>query len=308
MLRYVVHRTIDSPIAIFGVLLVVFVFLLTTGDPVEIFVPPEATELDKELIRVSYGLDKPLWHQFGLFLSRAVRGDFGDSFFRGDSALSLVLSRLPASVELAFAAALIAVLIGPPLGIIAAMKRGTIIDQGVMLLALLGQSIAGFWLAFMLILVFGIWFNLLPVAGREDGIKSLVLPALALSFWQTALLARLTRSGMLEVIREDYVRTARAKGLTGKIILIRHELRNVLIPLVTITGLSMGWLIGGAVVIETVFAWPGLGSLLLDSVFKRDFPVVLAGVTVLAVIFITINLLVDILYGYLDPRIRFGSR
>jgi peptide/nickel transport system permease protein len=300
------RRLLQAAVAMLVVLLVVFVCLLATGDPVEMLVPPEATERDKARIREAYGLDRPLLYQFGAFVWRAARGDFGRSFFSDRSALGLVAERLPASIELAIVSTVIAVVVGVPLGVLAAVKRATIVDQLVIGVALLGQSVASFWLALVLILVFAVTLQWVPVSGR-GGFASLVLPAVALSFWLLALLARLTRSEMLGVLDQDYIRTARAKGMGTAAILFRHALKNALIPLVTVTGVSLGWQLGGAVVIETVFAWPGLGTTLLEAVLRRDYPVVLAGVAVLSAAFVTINLAVDLLYAYIDPRIRLHS-
>jgi ABC-type dipeptide/oligopeptide/nickel transport system permease component len=301
----IVRRLAQATLALVAVLLVVFLCLLATGDPVEMLVPPDATDADKAQLRRAYGLDRPLLHQFGKFLWRAAQGDFGRSFFSDRPALGLILERLPASVELAVASTMIAVAAGVPLGILAAVRRGTLTDQAVMAVALLGQSVASFWLALVLILLFGVTLQWLPVSGRL-GWASLILPAVALSVWLLALLARLTRSEMLEVLGQDYIRTARAKGLATSAILARHALRNALIPLVTVTGVSLGWQLGGAVVIEAVFAWPGLGTTLLEAVLRRDYPVVLAGVAVLSATFVGLNLVVDVLYGYIDPRIRPG--
>jgi ABC-type dipeptide/oligopeptide/nickel transport system permease component len=302
----IARRLLQAAAALLVVLLVVFVCLLTTGDPVEMLAPPEATERDKAMIRQAYGLDRSFLYQFGVFVWRAARGDFGRSFFSDRSALGLVSERLPASLELALASTAIAIVVGVPLGIVAAVRRATIVDQLVIGVALLGQSIASFWLALMLILLFAVSLHWLPVSGRS-GWASLVLPAVALSFWLLALLARLTRSEMLEVLDQDYIRTARAKGMGTAAVVVRHGLRNALIPLVTVTGVSLGWQLGGAVVIETVFAWPGLGTTLLEAVLRRDYPVVLAGVAVLSAAFVTINLFVDFLYAYIDPRIRVGA-
>jgi peptide/nickel transport system permease protein len=302
----IARRLAQAAVALIAVLLVVFVCLLATGDPVEMLVPPDATEADKARIRQAYGLDRPLLYQFGAFVWRAAQGDFGRSFFSDRPALGLVFERLPASVELAVASTLIAIIVGVPLGIVAAVSRGTFVDQLVMGVALLGQSVASFWLALMLILLFGVTLQWLPVSGRLGG-ASLVLPAVALSVWLLALLARLTRSEMLEALGQDYIRTARAKGLGAAAVLARHALGNTLIPLVTVTGVSLGWQLGGAVVIEAVFAWPGVGTTLLEAVLRRDYPVVLAGVAVLSTVFVVINLVVDVLYVYIDPRIRLGA-
>lgn len=302
----IARRLVQAVVALAAVLLVVFVCLLATGDPVEMLVPPEATDGDKASIRRAYGLDKPVLYQFGAFVWRAARGDFGRSFFSDRPALGLVVERLPASVELAVASTLIAIVAGVPLGIVAAVRRATVVDQLVIGVALLGQSVASFWLALMLILLFGVTLRWLPVSGR-DGWASVILPAVALSVWLLALLARLTRSEMLEVLSQDYIRTARAKGAGTGAILVRHALRNALIPLVTVTGVSLGWQLGGAVVIEAVFAWPGLGTTLLEAVLRRDYPVVLAGVAVLSAVFVALNLAVDVLYVYIDPRVRPGA-
>jgi peptide/nickel transport system permease protein len=306
MWSVVLRRLLQAAAAMLVVLLVVFVCLLATGDPVEMLVPPEATDHDKAKIRRTYGLDRPILHQFGAFVGRAARGDFGRSFFSDRPALALVAERLPASIELALVSTVIAVVVGVPLGVLAAVKRATLVDQLVIGVALLGQSVASFWLALLLILFFAVTLQWLPVSGRT-GWASLVLPAVALSFWLLALLARLTRSEMLGVLDQDYIRTARAKGMGTAAVLFRHALRNALIPLVTVTGVSLGWQLGGAVVIETVFAWPGLGTTLLEAVLRRDYPVVLAGVAVLSAAFVTINLAVDLLYAFIDPRIRLGS-
>jgi peptide/nickel transport system permease protein len=306
MWRVAVRRVLQAALAMLAVLLVVFVCLLATGDPVEMLVPPEATDADKARIRRAYGLDRPVLYQFVAFVGRAARGDFGRSFFSDRPALTLVAERLPASLELAVVSTLIAVVVGVPLGVLAAVRRATVVDQLVIGVALLGQSVASFWLALILILCFAVTLHWLPVSGRT-GWASLILPSVALSVWLLALLARLTRSEMLGVLDQDYIRTARAKGMGATAIHFRHALRNALIPLVTVTGVSLGWQLGGAVVIETVFAWPGLGTVLLEAVLRRDYPVVLAGVAVLSAVFVTISLVVDLLYTWIDPRVRLGS-
>lgn len=297
------RRLLQSPIALFGVMLVVFVALQSTGDVVELWAPPDSTAADKAIIREQLGLDKPIVVQFVVFMSKAVQGDFGNSLFKGRPALLVVLERLPYSAQLTLASTLIAIAIAIPLGVIAAVRRGSAIDQFVSVFAVLGQSIASFWLALMLMLLFGVILGWLPVSGNATP-AHMILPAVSLSVGLMALLTRLTRSEMLEVLGEDFIRTARAKGLRERRILIVHALRNSLIAMVTIIGLSLGFQLGGATVIELIYGWPGVGALLVQSVLQRDYPVVLAGVTVLAVIFITLNLVVDILYAYIDPRIR----
>lgn len=302
----IVRRLIELPFVILVVMALVFAALISTGDPVEMMVPPEATEADKQRVREAYGLDRSPVVQFGFFMSRAVRGDFGESLYRRESALQLVLERLPTTAKLALSSVFIAIVIGIPLGIIAALNRGKPIDLIAMGLGVAGQSIVNFWLALMLILIFSVRLGWFPVSG-ESGIRSIFLPALALSFWLMALLARMTRSGMLEVMGEDFIRTARAKGLTERKVVVRHALRHVLTPVVTLVSLSLGWQLGGAVVIEVVFAWRGLGTLLLNAVLGRDYPVVLAGVTVLAISFTLLNLIADLLYPLIDPRVRLKN-
>lgn len=300
----IARRLIELPFAVFIVMAIVFAAITSTGDPVEMMVPPDATEADKQRVREAYGLDKPPAHQFVLFMSRAVQGDFGQSLYRNESALRLVIDRFPTTVKLAASSVFIAIIIGVPLGMVAALRRGGPIDIFAMGVGVLGQTIANFWLALMLILLFAVKLKWFPVSGEEGGIRAVVLPAFALSVWLMALLARMTRSGMLEVMGEDFIRTARAKGLRERAVVLRHALKHVLAPLITMASLSFGWQLGGAVVIETVFAWQGVGTLLLRSVLTRDYPVVLAGVTFLAVSFIVLNMIADILYPLLDPRVR----
>lgn len=306
MTGYVIRRVLQAPIALVSVLFIVYVLLLSTGDPALLLAPPDAPPELVQETRERYGLDKPLMQQFAVFLSSAVRGDFGQSLFQGESASKLVRARFPATAELALAALLIAVCMGIPLGTVAAIKRGTLVDQAVILLATVGQSVASFWLGLMLIWVFAVWLGWLPPAGRNQP-SAIILPAIALGTHSVALIARLTRSGLLEVLGEDYIRTAHAKGLAPRDVIRRHAFRNALIPIVTVVGLNIGWMLGGTVAIEVVFGWPGIGSLMIQSVYRRDYTVVLAGVTYLAVIFISINLLVDILYGFIDPRIRYTA-
>jgi len=302
----IARRLIALPFALVVVLSAVFFCLLATGDPVDMLAPPQASAADKAQMRHDFGLDRPLPYQLGTFLARAARGDFGHSLFEDRPALGLALERFPNSLELATASTLFAIVLGVPLGVIAAVTRHRSIDRAVMAFALIGQSMASFWLALLLILLFAVQLRWLPVSGSGSP-QAIILPSLALSFWLMALLARLTRSELLEVLGEDYVRTGSAKGLRRRAVLVRHALRNALIPLVTMTGVSLGWQFGGAVVIEAVFGWPGLGSLLLEAVLRRDYPLVLAGVAILATVFILINLLVDLLYTMIDPRIR-GAR
>jgi len=289
--------------ALVGVVAVVFVLLHLSGDPTYILLPLEATEEQRAAFRHHYGLDRPLAVQFAVYLERCLRGDFGQSFSFQVPALSVVLQRLPATLELTLAALLLAVALAVPAGVLAATRRGTRYDRGLMGLVLVGQSVPTFWLGMMMILIVAVRFHLLPVSGRGT-VAQLVMPAVALSLWLVALLARVTRSEMLEVLAQDYVRTARAKGISEPGIARRHALRNALLPIITVVGLQFGGLLGGAVMTETVFAWPGVGTMILDAILKKDYPVVLAGVMVVALGFIVINLMLDLLYSALDPRIR----
>ena len=303
MTRRLVRRGLRAVLALLLVTVVVFTLLHLSGDPTYILLAPEATPEQRAAFRTTYGLDQPLPVQYASYLARVVRGDFGQSFSFQTSALAVVLQRLPATLELTLAAMLIAVTCSLPAAVLAALWRGTGFDRILMGVTLLGQSVPTFWLGMMMILVLAVKLHLLPVSGRGSP-AHLVMPAVALSLWLMALLARITRSEMLEVLEQDYVRTARAKGISEGAIAARHALKNALLPIVTVLGLQFGGLLGGAVMTETVFAWPGVGTLILDAILKKDFPVVLAGVVVVAVGFILVNLVLDLLYAVLDPRIR----
>ena len=306
MLTYITGRVLQGILVVFGVLLLVFVIIHLTGDPARLMVPLEATEEDVQRIRVELGLDKPLPEQFARFLAGAVRGDFGTSLrYQGQPALKLVTERFPATFELAAATLVWSLPLSLLLGILAALKRHSILDNLAMLTALLGQSLPNFWLGLMLILIFAVQLGLLPSSGRGS-LGHVILPAVTLGSFFMARITRLVRSGMIEVLDQDYIRTARAKGLTDRLVLVRHALKNVAIPVVTIVGLDIGALLGGAVITETVFAWPGIGRLAIDSIANRDFPVVEADVFFIAVAFVVINLVVDVLYAWLDPRVRVG--
>jgi peptide/nickel transport system permease protein len=256
-----------------------------------------------ESFRHQMGFDRPWVVQYVDFLGKAVRGDFGVSLRQQQPTITLVAERIPATLELAAAAMAIAVCIGLPVGIAAATHRGTLLDNLLMLVGLLGQSVPVFWLGLLLIMVFAVELGWLPVAGT-GGIDHLVLPAVTLGLFSTAYIARMTRSSMLEVLGRDYVRTARAKGLKHRVVIRAHALRNALIPLITVIGLQCGALLGGAVITESIFAWPGVGRLTIQAIQSKDLPLVQACVLLLAVIFVFANLVVDLLYAYLDPRIR----
>jgi len=300
---YLLRRLLQSLVVLFGVSCVVFFILYLTGDPALVLLPPDASAEDVIRFREVMGFNDPFIVQYGRFLGGAIRGDFGQSIRHGEPAFDLVLERMPATFELAGAGLLIALCLAIPAGIISAVRRNTVADYVATVIALLGQSMPTFWLGIMLILVFSVQFNLLPSSGR-GGIQHLVLPAVTLGLFTTARITRLTRSGMLEVLNQDYIRTARAKGVSNQPVVWKHALKNAAIPIVTIVGIELGTLLGGSVITETIFAWPGVGRLSVQAIYNRDYPVVQAAVFLLATTFVLVNLLVDFIYTYLDPRIR----
>jgi peptide/nickel transport system permease protein len=300
---YLLRRLLQSLLVLFGVSFVVFLILYLTGDPALILLPPDATVEDVRRFRETMGFNDPFIVQYGRFLGGALRGDFGQSVRHGESAFALVVERLPATFELSGAALLVALCLAIPAGIVSAVRRNTPVDYVSTVTALLGQSMPTFWLGIMLILVFSVQLNLLPSSGR-GGLEHLILPAITLGLFTTARIMRLTRSGMLEVLGQDYIRTARAKGVSDQPVVWKHALKNAAIPIVTIVGIELGTLLGGAVITETIFAWPGVGRLSVQAIYNRDYPVVQAAVFLLASTFVMVNLVVDVLYTYLDPRIR----
>lgn len=303
MRSYLLRRLWQSLLVLFGVSVVVFLILHLTGDPAALLLPPDATAEDIAKFRTAMGFDDPVAVQYVRFLKGAVRGDFGESLRHGEPAMGLVLERLPATFELAGAGLLIALTLAIPAGIVSAVKRGSALDRLAMVGAVAGQAVPIFWLALLLIAFFGVYLRWLPVFGRGS-LAHLVLPAVSLSTVILGRLARLVRSSMLEVLGQDYVRTARAKGVGEVRVLAGHALKNAAIPIVTLLGLQFAQLLGGAVVTETIFAWPGIGRLVVEAIFNRDFPVVQGVVLVVSLIFVAVNLLVDLAYVALDPRIR----
>lgn len=304
MSRYICRRLIQSVFVILAVSFVVFMLSHLTGDPAALMLPPDASPEQYLEFRHRMGLDRPLLAQYVNYLSEALRGDLGTSLWHRQPALDLVLERLPATGELALVAMLLSIAIGFPAGILSATRRNSVIDRLSMLGAVLGQAMPVFWLGLMLILIFGVKLHLLPTSGR-GGLLNMVLPATTLGAYFVARNARLVRSSLLEVLTQEYITTARSKGLPERVVLWRHALKNAMMPVVTMLGLQVGTLLGGAIVAETVFAWPGLGRLIVQSVTHRDFPLLQAAVLLTSVIFVAINLLVDIIYGFLDPRIRY---
>jgi ABC-type dipeptide/oligopeptide/nickel transport system permease component len=300
---YVARKVFHTLFVALGVITLVFVALRMSGDPAAAMLPGDASVEETIALRRTLGLDRPLYAQYASFLGSAATGDFGMSFRHQQPAFELVLERLPATLELAFAALVLALLVALPLGILAAVYRGGAVDVAAMVFAVIGQATPYFWMGIMLILIVAVQLDWLPTSGR-GGMERLILPAITLGTHFAASLARLTRTSMLEVLGQNFVTTARAKGLSERSVILGHALKNAAVPVVTLIGLQFGTLLGGAVVTETIFAWPGVGRLAVQSIFVRDYPVVQAGVLVLALTFVALNLLVDLLYGWLDPRIR----
>lgn len=305
MSAYVLRRLLQSVVVLVGVSLVVFFLArLAPGDPVSLMLAETASPEQIEAAREHYGLNDPLPVQYWLFVSRAVRGDFGDSLYYNEPALLVILEAFPETVKLALAAFVVAVSVAVPLGVVAAIKRDTVWDYLAVGLSVLGQAAPSYWVGIILILFFSVRFQRLPSSGNF-GPEYIILPAVTLAALLMAVLARLTRAGMLDVLGEDYVRTARSKGLRERTTILRHALRNALIPLVTVMGLQLGSLLGGAVIVEQVFAWPGVGRLAITAISARDYPIIQAVVLVVSSVFVVINLTVDLLYAFLDPRIRY---
>jgi len=307
VLTYLVRRVLVAIPTVFGVATVVF-FLRTLlpGDPAIIIAGPQATPEAIANIRRQLGLDQPLWHQYLSFLGGLVHGDLGISTRTGEPVIQEIATRAPYTAELAIASLVLAVLVGVTLGVVAATRRSTAGDLGISSAAVFGVSMPVYWLGLMLIVVFAVHFRVLPAAGTDQGLASLVLPTVTLALFSMGLVTRQTRSAMLEVLGQDFVRTARAKGAGRRVVLLRHALRNALLPIVTTIGLQFGILLGGAVLTESIFAWPGVGRLLVDSIGSRDYPVVQGVVLLLSVAFITINIVTDLVYAYVDPRIRYS--
>ena len=301
------RRLLLSVVAMLGVVTIVFALLHASGDPATLLVSQDATQADIAEIRRAYGLDQPLLVQYARFVSRAARGDLGYSYRQGLPVGELIVDRLQATCELALVGLAVAVLLGVTLGIVAAARHGSPLDTAAMTLALLGTSVPSFWLGLLLIIVFGVQLGWLPVSGSGT-LKHLLMPAFVLGGFYAAQISRLTRTSLLEVLAQDFVRTAWAKGLAMRAVLLKHVLRNAMLPVMTVLGMDFGRMLGGAVVVETIFAWPGMGRLAVQAVLGRDFPVV-QGVAIMgAAIFMVVNLIIDMLYGWVDPRLRASNR
>lgn len=306
MTGFLLRRFAQSVVSLWGVLSIVFVILHLSGDPALLMIPQGATRQDLERLRQDMGLNRPLAVQYGVFLWNASHGDFGQSFLQRQPALQLVVDRVPATLQLALAALALSVMVGVTSGILSAWKRNSWIDRLAMVLSLVGQAAPSFWLGIMMILVFGLWLKWFPPSGFGTP-QQLVLPAVTLGALSMATISRMTRSSMLEVLGQDYIKVARAKGLRETTVLSRHAVRNAAIPIITLIALELGVLLSGAVIVETIFAWPGIGRLAVDAIVSRDFPVVQAIVFLASVIYITINFLTDIVYSLIDPRIRLAG-
>lgn len=302
---YIRRRLLQSIIVVWGVSVLVFFLLrLAPGDPVSLLLAETASEEQMDAVREKWGLNEPIPVQYMVFLGRALQGDLGDSLFFQEPAMNVLMERMPATLQLSAVALLFSLSVAIPVGMLSALKRDTFWDYLGTSLAMLGQAIPPYWLGIMLILIFSVGLGWFPTSGRGT-IWHLVLPAITLGSVLMALITRLVRSGMLDVLGEDYIRTARAKGLHERRVIVRHALRNILIPLVTVVGLQLGALFGGAVITESIFAWPGVGRLALQAINARDYPMVQASVLFISVVYVFLNLAVDILYVYLDPRIRY---
>ena len=305
MRRYVLRRIGLLVPVVLGVVTVVFLIVhLIPGDPVEIMLGEQALAVDKEALRHEMGLDKPLHLQYVAFLKGLVRGDLGQSLHTKQPVLTSIARRLPATIELAAAAMAVALLLAIPLGLLAAYKKDSLVDQGSMLFALLGISMPNFWLGPLLIIVFSLKLGWFPVSGRGS-LAHVVLPAITLGTAMAAILTRMTRASMLDVIQSDYITTARAKGVRESLVVLKHAFRNALIPVVTIVGLQIGGLLAGSIITETIFAWPGIGRLTIQAINARDYPLVQGCVLIIALGYVLVNFATDLLYGLIDPRIRY---
>jgi peptide/nickel transport system permease protein len=306
---FVIRRLLQSVVVVLVMSLVVFVGVHLVGDPVHILISDDMTQAEIDAFIHRLGLDRPVYEQYFHFLANAARGDLGNSFVFGEPALKLILQRMPATLELAFAAFILAIVFGIPLGMYAGLKPESPASRAIMAGSILGFSLPTFWVGLMLIMVFAVMLGWLPSTGRGDfmtldGLRHLALPALNLALFKMALVTRLARAGTREAALQDYVKFARAKGLSSRRVVLVHVLKNILIPVVTVLGLELGGLIAFSVVTETVFAWPGMGKLLIESIQRLDRPVIVAYLVITVLMFVVINLVVDLLYSALDPRVR----
>ena len=306
MWRFLLGRGLQTVLSMLAVISIVFFLARLSGNPVDLLLDVNASERDQQILTRHLGLDRPLHVQYALYVRNIVVGDFGNSVLTRRPVVEHIRERLPATMELGFVAMVLSVLIGVPLGMYSAVRRGGMTDTAARVFAVLGQSMPAFWLGLMLILFFAVVLGVLPAGGR-GGPLHLILPAFTLGYFTSAAILRLTRSAMLEVLASDYIKFARLKGLPERVVLWKHGLKNALLPVLTFAVMLFVQFLGGAVVTETVFAWPGLGRLILESITTRDYPIVQAGVLVLSALYLVGNLLVDLLYSYLNPRIRHAD-
>ncbi|MDY7577879.1 ABC transporter permease [Herbaspirillum sp. RTI4] len=322
MLVYIIRRCLQSVIVLAVMSLLVFLSVHAIGNPIDVLISADADQAERARVIAAFGLDQPLWLQYGLFIKNALMGDLGRSFVYSTPALGLILERLPATLELALAAIFLTIVIGLPLGLLAGFRPRGAVNNLIMSLSALGFSLPTFWVGLMMIMFFGVQLGWLPTGGRGttttlfgigfgvfnwDGLKHLLLPAINLALFNIAFMIRLTRAGAQEALLQDYVRFARAKGLSPSRIIGVHVLKNILIPIVTVVGMQFGSIMAFSIVTESIFAWPGVGKLLIDSIRVLDRPVLVAFLSLIAVMFILINLIVDVLYSLLDPRVRFSA-
>ena len=322
MLAFIIRRLLQSVAVLLVMSLLVFIGVYAIGNPVDVLISPDADQIERAKVIIAFGLDKPLWLQYFIFLKNAMMGDMGRSFAYSTPALALIFERMPATLELSSAAILLSIVLGLPLGLIAGLRPNGVIGKSIMSISILGFSLPTFWVGLMLIMVFAVQLGWLPTSGRGetellfgvpvsflswDGLKHLLMPAFNLALFNIALVIRLTRSGAQEALMQDYVKFARAKGLRNSRIIGVHVLKNILIPIVTVIALQFGSIIAFSIVTETVFAWPGMGKLIIDSIRVLDRPVIVAYLLLIVTIFIVINLVVDLLYSALDPRVRLAE-
>jgi peptide/nickel transport system permease protein len=305
MQAYVLRRLIQLAVTVFVVSLIVFFMVRLRGDPISVMAPPTFSQEQIEQLRRAWGFDKPIWDQYVIFITKAVTGDFGQSIQARRPAMELVFERMGYTYLLTLTSAFVGILIAVPLGILSALKRNSVFDLALTGLASLGTAMPSFWLGLMLIMLFSVTLRILPPFGALSA-EAIIMPSITLGVGMAARLSRLTRSAMLEILSEDYVRTAQSKGLSPRVVVMRHALRNALIPVITVIGLQLGWLLGGSVIVESVFSWPGLGRLMIESINVRDITVVQAGLLWFALSFALINLIVDVAYTFLDPRISYS--
>jgi peptide/nickel transport system permease protein len=323
MVTWLIRRLIQAAFVVLAMTVIVFIGVHVVGNPVDILISPEADQTERARIIANLGLDQPLWRQYFVFLDGAFHGDLGRSFVFNEPALKLILQRMPATLELAVTAVLLSIVVGVPLGLYAGMRPNSVLGRTIMACSILGFSLPTFWVGLMLIMVFAVQLGWLPSTGRGataallgvqwsfltwDGLRHMFMPALNLSLFNISLVLRLTRAGVRETLPMDFIKFARAKGLSPARVVLVHVLKNIMIPVVTVVGLELGSTIAFAVVTESVFAWPGMGKLIIDSINVLDRPVIVAYLMMIVLLFITINLLVDILYTMLDPRVRLETK